>query len=105
MQIIDSLTINNIPMLIILTILAIVPFVLGASSIPVIVTEEKNYTTSDPTWLTNHYFRAGYEVVISSFTGSSVPSTDYTFTFSSALPGIPNLAYGIKQYRGKTEFI
>jgi hypothetical protein len=60
-------------MLLILTIIAIVPFGLGASSIPVIVTEEKNYTTSNPMWLTSPYFRAGYDVVISSFTGSNVP--------------------------------
>lgn len=70
------------------------------SNIPVIVSEFKNYTSSDPTWLTSPFFRAGYEDVIKVFTGSNVPSTDYTFTFSSALPGIPNLAYGIKNYRG-----
>ena len=54
--------------------------------------------------MTSPYFRAGYEAVISSFTGSSqYPFASYTFTFSSALPGVPNLAYGIKKYRGKVD--
>jgi hypothetical protein len=75
------------------------------SNIPVIVTSDKNYTSAAPTWLTSSYFRAGNEAVISTFTGSSVPSTTYTFTFSSALPGIPSLAYGIKNYRGMRQVI
>jgi hypothetical protein len=32
-------------------------------------------------------------------TGSAIDPI-HTFTFSSALPGIPNLAYGIKEYKG-----
>jgi hypothetical protein len=51
--------------------------------------------------LTSNFFRAGNEKVINSFTGSSQwPFASYTFTFSSPLTGIPNLAYGIKRYRG-----
>lgn len=70
-----------------------------------IIGSNKNYTSVPPTWLTSPYLRAGYEGVITSYTGSNVPSTSYTFTFSSALPGIPNLAYGIKNYRGKVDLI
>ena len=45
--------------------------------------------------------RAGQEDVITTFTGSSQsPFASYTFTYSSALPGIPYLAYGIQKYRG-----
>ena len=53
----------------------------------------------EPVWVTSNYFRAGNEAVINSLTGSSVTPM-YTFTFSSALPGIPNLGYGIKNYEG-----
>ena len=53
----------------------------------------------EPVWVTSDYFRAGNEAVINSLTGSSVTPM-YTFTFSSALPGIPNLGYGIKNYEG-----
>lgn len=96
--------------MIILIVLLILPAVhsgtistylsIKVSNIPVIVSENKNYTSSEPTWLTSPFFRAGYEDVIKVYTGSNVPSTDYTFTFSSALPGVPYLAYGIKRYRG-----
>ena len=58
-----------------------------------------SFTTSDPVWLTSSFMRAGFENVIKTLTGSSYDPI-YTFTFSSALPDIPNLAYGIKQYRG-----
>ena len=57
-----------------------------------------------PVWVTSNYFRAGNEAVINSLTGSSVTPM-YTFTFSSALPGIPNLGYGIKNYEGTSAFI
>ena len=61
--------------------------------------EVNSYTSVSPTWLTSSYFRAGNQIIISSATGnSSKPS--FVFTFSSALSGIPNLAYGIKNYRG-----
>ncbi len=43
--------------------------------------------------------RAGNEDVISQLTGQAIDPI-YTFTFSSALPGVPNLAYGIRRYRG-----
>ena len=65
------------------------------------VTQFKSYTSNAPTWLTSPFFRAGQEEVISTFTGSSqYPFRSYTFTYSSALPGVPNLAYGIQKYRG-----
>jgi hypothetical protein len=69
-----------------------------------VVSPLKNYTTSSPQWLTSSYFRAGNEAVIQTLTGNNTTPT-YTFTFSSALPGLPNLAYGIKNYRGISYFI
>ena len=57
------------------------------------------YISEPPVWLTSPYFRAGNEDVIATLTGSDSTPT-YTFTFSSALPGVPNLAYGIKNYIG-----
>ena len=73
----------------------------AVSNIPTVVTSNKNYTTSQPTWVTSPYFRAGQEAVISTYTGSNqYPFRAYTFTYSSALPGVPNLAYGIQGYKG-----
>ena len=63
-----------------------------------------SFTTAPPTWLTSPFFRANNEAVISSYTGSDQTPT-YTFTFSSALPGVPNIAYGIRGYEGKYIFI
>lgn len=57
------------------------------------------YATSAPTWITSPYFRSGNNRVINRNTGNNTTPT-YTFTFSSALTGIPNLAYGVKSYRG-----
>jgi hypothetical protein len=57
------------------------------------------YNSETPTWLTSPYFRAGNNKVISTTTGAGAKPT-YTFTFSSPLSGIPNLAYGVKNYRG-----
>jgi hypothetical protein len=37
--------------------------------------------------------------VIHELTGEAIDPI-YTFTFSSALPDVPNLAYGIRRYRG-----
>ena len=45
--------------------------------------------------------RAGSQDVIATATGSSIDPI-FTFTFSSPLPGVPNLAYGIRRYRGKS---
>jgi len=58
------------------------------------------YNSSQPVWLVSPYFRAGNQAVISTLTGNNT-TPQYTFTFSSALSGIPNLGYGIKNYRGK----
>ena len=58
-----------------------------------------SYTSVSPTWLTSSYFRAGNQIIISSATGNSSKPA-FVFTFSSALSGIPNLAYGLKDYRG-----
>jgi hypothetical protein len=55
--------------------------------------------TQSPTWITSNYFRAGNEAVIKTLTGNT-STPNWTFTFSSALNGYPNLAYGIKNYRG-----
>ena len=67
----------------------------------IIVTPEKNYSTASPTWLTSPYFRADSKLIISTLTGSGqYPFASFTFTYSSALPNIPNLAYGIKKYSG-----
>ena len=57
------------------------------------------YLSTAPQWLMNSYFRTNNEDVISSLMGSDKTPT-YTFTFSSPLPGVPNLAYGIKNYMG-----
>jgi hypothetical protein len=57
------------------------------------------YKSVGPMWLTSSYMRAGNQDVISTKTGSSVDPI-YVFTFSSPLPGVPNLAYGIRGYRG-----
>lgn len=62
---------------------------------------ESAYNTTQPTWVTSPYFRAGNNKVISTTTGAGSKPT-YTFTFSSALSGVPNLAYGIKNYRGNS---
>jgi len=62
-------------------------------------TEVFSYGSSQPIWITSPYFRAGNDKVISTMTGNTSKPT-YTFTFSSPLSGIPNLAYGIKNYRG-----
>ena len=59
------------------------------------------YTSVAPVWITSPFMRAGNRDVIATLTGASVDPI-YTFTFSSALPGIPNLAYGIRSYRGKS---
>ena len=61
-------------------------------------------STANPTWITSPLFRAGYQLVISSFTGSGT-QPQFTFTFSSSMQGIPSLAYGIKNYRGTPYFI
>ena len=60
--------------------------------------------TNEPVWSTSAYFRAGNEYVISTKTGSD-QTPQYTFTFSSALSGVPNLGYGIKNYEGKAYLI
>jgi hypothetical protein len=68
-------------------------------SIVLFFIETTSYTATSPTWLTSAYFRAGNENVIIKKTGNNTTPT-YTFTFSSALSGTPNLAYGVKNYRG-----
>jgi hypothetical protein len=65
----------------------------------ILLTRAYSYSTSDPVWLPSPYFRAGNDKIISTMTGNDSMPT-YTFTFSSALSGVPNLAYGIKNYRG-----
>jgi len=57
------------------------------------------YTSVSPIWLTSSYMRAGSRDVIATLTGSAIDPT-YVFVFSSPLPGVPNLAYGIRRYRG-----
>ena len=68
-----------------------------------LITLANAYQTALPVWLTSPLFRAGNNAVISNFTGSAT-NPQYTFTFSTALSDIPNLAYGIKGYRGKEIF-
>ena len=67
----------------------------------IVVTFGNNYLTSSPTWITSDYFRAGYQTVITTLTGSSA-LPQYTFTFSSPCVGVPSLGYGIKNYRGNS---
>ena len=61
------------------------------------------FNSATPLWLTSDYFRVGNEYVIDTLTGNNVTPT-FTFHFSSALPGLPYLAYGIKNYRGNDYF-
>lgn len=61
--------------------------------------ETYSYSVAAPVWITSPYFRAGNQKLISSRTGNNTTPT-FTFTFSSSLSGVPNLAYGIKNYRG-----
>lgn len=68
------------------------------------VNDTKTYDSVAPTWLTSPYFRAGNQAVIKTLTGNNQTPT-YTFTFSSPLTGLPSLAYGIKNYRGKDHVI
>jgi len=58
-----------------------------------------NISSVSPTWITSPYFRAGNKEVITTLTGAGV-QPQFTFTFSSAMAGLPSLAYGIKKYRG-----
>jgi hypothetical protein len=66
-----------------------------------IVNSTKTYASVPPTWLTSPYFRAGNQAVIQVLTGNNQTPT-FTFSFSSALTGSPDLAYGIKNYRGNS---
>jgi hypothetical protein len=60
--------------------------------------------TSNPIWKTSIYFRAGQENAISTLTGNT-KTPQYTFVFSSALTGVPNIAYGISKYQGNSNSI
>jgi hypothetical protein len=55
--------------------------------------------TVEPTWITSPLVRAGNRNIISTLTGNASTPT-FTFTFSSPLPGVPYLGYGIKAYEG-----
>jgi hypothetical protein len=52
-----------------------------------------------PTWITNSMVQAGNNRIISTLTGNSVTPT-YTFNFGFAFTNLPNLGYGIKEYKG-----
>lgn len=58
-----------------------------------------SFLTQSPIWKTSIYFRAGQENVINTLTGND-QTPNYTFTFSSALSGMPYIAYGIGKYQG-----
>lgn len=62
-----------------------------------------SYRTAAPVWLTSNYFRAGNQPVINRLTGNNETPT-FTFLFSTPLPGVPKLAYGIKGYMGNDWF-
>jgi len=64
-----------------------------------LVNSTKSYDSVAPKWLTSPYFRAGNQAVIATLTGNTATPT-FTFTFSSSLSANPNIAYGIKNYRG-----
>lgn len=63
--------------------------------------EAQGYSSVAPSWVTSNFMRAGSQDVIATPTGKSVDPI-FTFVFSSPLPGTPNLAYGIRKYRGKS---
>lgn len=56
-----------------------------------------------PTWLTSNYIRSGNQNLFTTLTPSGVVNT-FQFIFSSTLPGIPYLGYGIKAYQGNDYF-
>ena len=87
-------------LLVLFVIESIAQFVTVGTQSSNLVDPNKNYTSVPPTWLTSPYFRAGNQAVITTLTGNNLTPV-FTFTFSSPLTGIPNIAYGIKNYRGK----
>lgn len=50
-------------------------------------------------WATNSYFRADNDKVINSNTNGGTTRTK-TFWFSSWMSGTPQIAYGIKSFKG-----
>lgn len=58
-----------------------------------------SYLSNPPVWTTSPLFRAGQQGIITKYTGNNETPT-YNFSFSSPLPGVPSLGYGICRYEG-----
>ena len=58
-----------------------------------------SFTSTQPAWLTSQYFQAGTELIFDTLTGND-QNPEYITTFSHSFTGTPQLAYGIKNYRG-----
>lgn len=58
----------------------------------------ESYTSVNPTWIANPYFRSDNSKVINSNTNGGTTRTR-TFWFSSAMTGTPSIAYGMKSFK------
>lgn len=63
------------------------------------IIEVNSFTSVNPTWVTNSYFRSDNARVINSNTNGGATRTR-TFFFSSSMTGTPSIAYGIKSFLG-----
>lgn len=63
------------------------------------IIDVNSYTSVNPTWVTNNYFRAGNSKVINSNTNGGTTRTK-TLWFTSFMTGTPAIAYGIKSFKG-----
>ncbi len=61
------------------------------------------YSTISPTWISSPLFRAGNQRLI--FTKTQASTSTYPVPFLTALPSIPNFAYGLKTYAGNTIYL
>jgi hypothetical protein len=69
-----------------------------------IICSNKAFLSQTPKWLTSPYFIADNQAVISVLTGSG-QTPSYQFIYSTAFLNTPNIAYGIKNYRGSDVLI
>lgn len=60
--------------------------------------------TTAPQWQSSPYFRASRYQIVSTHLQPTDPPATYTFLFTPVFQNMPNVAYGIKEYRGKDTF-